>query len=1066
MKEKLMMLFACLFLSASVAMAQSSSVKGTVLSAEDGEPVIGASVAVKGEPTLGTITDVDGKFTLTNLPSTAKTLVIMYLGMETQEVAIKPVVTVKMEASSIDLDEVVQVAFGTAKKSQFTGSAATLKAEKIAQRQVSSLANALSGQLAGVQTLSSNGEPGASASVVIRGIGSMAASNSPLYVVDGMPYDGVISAINPQDIESMTVLKDAASNALYGARGANGVILITTKKGQAGAKAKIDADAKWGSNRRAIPNYDVLTSTNEYYETVYSAIDNALGGSDPATVGAYVESFLKYPIYTVPEGENLFVEGGKINPNATIGAVYAEDYYLTPDNWYDELFMNDNMRQEYNVRVSGATPQSSYFMSAGYLDDTGIIPQSGFKRFNTRMNADYQVNKKVKVGGSFNYTNTNSLSPRDQSGSSSGNLFYIANRIAPIYPLYVRDAEGNIMTDSHGFTMYDFGAGEYPGLGRPFMGNSNPASMIALDKYQTISDAINGRGFLNWDIFGGLKASANFGVDLTNQRTTNLYNSYYGQYSDVGGIIYVTAVRQMSVNQQYLLSYTKDFGEHSIDALAGYEAYQRNYSYLNGSKENLYNPNITEIDNAISQPKSSSYSAVYTSLGYFARLQYDYADKYFLSGSFRRDSSSRFHPDNRWGNFWSVGAGWLINKEAFLASASNIDMLKFKVSYGVQGNDNLGYSGLHNYNYYSDHYSVADSNGDFALSLSFKGNKDLTWESSHNFNTGFDFGFFKNRVRGTVEYFSRKTVDMLYERPVAPSLGYTALPMNIGSMQNSGYELELGIDLIRTKNIVWSVNGNATTVKNKILELHPDLEGEWISGNYIYTEGESYYNMYLREYAGVDAETGSALYYIDTPQVDEAGQPILDAEGNQLTTKETTDVWSNATRYATGDILPKLYGGFGTNLNVYGFDFGISFAYQLGGRIYDNTYAALMHEGRSSNMGSNWHRDILNAWTPDNTDTDVPMLNYSGQGYANSLSTRFLTSSDYLSINNITFGYTLPKSVVKAMGIQNLRLYVAADNVAVFAARQGLDPRQGYSASGNDIYSPMKTVSGGITMTF
>ena len=470
------------------------------------------------------VTDVDGKFSLSGIPSSAKTLVIMYLGMETQEVAIKPVVTVEMEASSIDLDEVVQVAYGTTKKSQFTGSAATLKAEKIAQRQVSSIANALSGQMAGVQTISSNGEPGASASIRIRGIGSMNASNAPLYVVDGMPYEGSISALNPQDIESMTVLKDAASNALYGARGANGVILITTKKGQAGTKAKIDADAKWGTNRRAIPNYDVLTSANEYYETVYTAIDNALGGgADPAKVGAYVESFLAYPIYTLPEGEMLFGEGGKLNPNATLGAVYADDYYLTPDNWYDELFMNNNMRQEYNVRVSGATPQSSYFMSAGYLDDTGIIPQSGFKRFTTRMNADYQINKKVKVGTSFNYTNSNSLSPRDQSGSSSGNLFYISNMIAPIYPLYVRDAAGNIMTDSHGFTMYDFGAGEYPGLGRPFMGNSNPASMIALDKYQTISDAISGRGFLNWDIVDGLKATVNFGVDLTNQRTTNLY---------------------------------------------------------------------------------------------------------------------------------------------------------------------------------------------------------------------------------------------------------------------------------------------------------------------------------------------------------------------------------------------------------------------------------------------------------------------------------------------------------------------------------------------------------------
>ncbi len=991
--------------------------------------------------------------------------------MVTTEVAIKPNVKVVLESETEHLDEVMVVAFGTAKKSQFTGSAATVKADKIAERQVANVSNALSGQVAGVQVTSSNGEPGATASIRIRGIGSMSASNAPLYVVDGVPFEGGIETINPQDIESMTVLKDAASNALYGARGANGVILITTKKGQQGAKAKIDVDAKWGNNRRAIPNYDVMTSPNTYYETYYQAINNALGGAAPSsTVGAYVENLLGYPIYNVPVGEELFTAEGKINPNATVGNQYVgkdgNTYFLQPDNWYNELFMNDNLRQEYNVRISGASPQSTYYMSAGYLEDTGIIPNSGFQRFTARMNADYQVNKSIKVGSSFSYSNSVSLSPRDQSGSSSGNLFYVSNRIAPIYPLYVRDADGNIMTDSHGFTMYDFGAGEYPGLGRPFMGNSNPASMIALDKNEAIYDVLSGRAFLNWDIFKGLKASANWGVDIDNTRSRNLYNTYYGQYSEVGGIIYVGASRLFSTNQQYLLTYNKEYGNHSIDALAGYENYRRSYQTLTGSKENLFNPNVPEIDNAISQPQASSYTGVYKTEGFLARLQYDYADKYFVSGSFRRDGSSRFHPDNRWGNFWSVGGGWLLNKENFLIGAKNIDLLKFKASYGVQGNDNLNYSNLHNYNYYSDHYSVADSNGDFALSMSFKGNKDLTWESSHNFNTGFDFEFFKRRLRGTVEYFTRKTVDMLYERPVAPSLGYTYIPMNVGSMSNSGFELDLQGDIVRTKHVNWAANFNITSVKNKIIELHPDLNGELISGNYIYREGESSYQFYLREFAGVDEETGDALYYVDVPQVAEDGTPVLDANGDPVMIKETTTNAPNATRYATGDILPKFYGGFGTSFNAYGFDFGMSFAYQLGGRIYDNTYAALMHEGTSDDLGYNWHKDIANAWTPENKVTDVPKVNYNGDGYANYLSTRFLTSSNYLSINNITFGYTLPKALTMKMGIQNFRVYCAADNVAVFSARKGLDPRQSFTAASNEYYSPMRAISAGVSMTF
>ena len=1049
-----MLLMTCLFIGIGLVNAQVSKVTGTVTSHEDGLPVVGASVLVKGT-TVGTVTDIDGKFTITNVPSSAGTLVISFIGMKTQEVAIKPVVKVSLHSDTEVLDEVMVVAFGTAKKSQFTGSASTIKADKIVARQTSNVTNALSGQVAGVQITSSNGEPGQKATVRIRGIGSMSASNEPLYVVDGVPFDGGIETINPQDIETMTVLKDAASNALYGARGANGVILITTKKGVMGSKARVDIDAKWGTNRRAIPNYDVMTDPNMYYETYYKSVLASMGdNADPANVSANVQKYLAYPIYSVPNGEDLFTVDGKINPNATLGAVYNDSYYLQPDDWYNELFDKGNLRQEYNVRVSGASQKSTYYLSAGYLDDSGIIPNSGFKRFTLRTSNDYQVNDYIKVGTNMSYTNAVNKTPRDQSGSSTGNLFYVSNMIAPIYPLYVRDANGNIMTDSHGFTVYDFGNGTYPGLGRPFMGNSNPASMLALDKREYNYDVFSGRAFINLDIVKGLKATANWGIDLDNTRYTNLYNSYYGQYSTTGGIIYVGATRSLSINQQYLLTYNNSFGEHNVDALVGFESYNYKYSYLQGSKEKLYNPNITEIDNAISNPQVGSYTQNYATQGILARIQYNYANKYFASASYRRDASSRFHPDNRWGNFWSVGGGWLMNKESFLDDQEWIDMLKFKLSYGVQGNDNLNLSVSHNYNYYTDHFTIADSNGDFALSMSYKGNKDITWETSHSFNTGFDFDFFNGRLGGTMEYFQRKTTDMLYNRPVPSSLGYSSIPMNVGSMMNRGFELDLYGDIIRTSNVIWSMNFNLTSLKNKILKLHPDLKGEMISGSYIYREGESSYQMYLRKYAGVDKTTGEALYYIDEK----------DENGN-ITGVTTTTNGANATRYATGDILPKVYGGFGTTLNVYGFDLSISFAYQLGGRVYDNTYASLMHGGTSSDAGKNWHKDILNAWSPENQNTNIPRLNYSDK-YTNYLSDRFLTSSDYLSINNISFGYTLPKQLTRKVGASNLRLYMAIDNVAVFSARKGLDPRQSYSTTENSNYSPIRSISGGISMSF
>ena len=731
---------------------------------------------------------------------------VSYIGMQTQEVAIKPTMKVTMKSDAEMLDEVMVVAYGTAKKSQFTGSASTIKADKIAERQVSNISNALSGQVAGVQTTSGNGQPGTGSTVRIRGVGSLSASNNPLYVVDGVPYDGDISAINSQDIESLTVLKDAASNALYGARGANGVILVTTKKGATG-KATVNLDAKWGTNRRGVSNYDVMTSSQEYVENYYTAMLNGYAGGDPNRVlsngmtgNQYINSLLfskdglGYPVYTVPNGEGYIGVDGKLNPNAKLGRVYG-DYYITPDDWEKELLDNGNLRQEYNVNISGSTEKMNYYMSAGYLDDSGLIPGSSFSRLSFRLKADYQVKEWLKVGANVAYSNIVSRYPDEQTTSgSSTNLFYITNNIAPIYPLYIRNADGSIKKDARGFTMYDYGNGMYTdgttALNRPFLSQSNPASALQLDKNEYNMDILSGRAFVEVSIIEGLKATANWGMDLDNTRYTELINPYYGQYAgNTGGVVGVSHSRVFSINQQYLLTYKKNFGDHNIDLLAGFESYDYKNQSLSGSKQKVYNPNIVELNNAINTPSANSSTANYATAGFLFRAQYDYLEKYFASASFRRDASSRFHPDNRWGNFWSVGLGWLMNKESFLQNTSWIDMLKFKISYGAQGNDNIG-----NYYAYLDQYTVSNSNNDFALALSYKGNKDITWETSHSFNTGFDFEFFKGRLSGTVEYFSRKTTDMLYNKPMNASAGYASIPMNVGSMTNKGVELDRNFD--------------------------------------------------------------------------------------------------------------------------------------------------------------------------------------------------------------------------------------------------------------------------------
>ena len=1060
MKRKLMLLLACLFVGIGLVTAQTQKVTGVVISEEDGQPVIGASVLVKGTQ-VGAITGVDGDFTLPNVPSSAKTLVISYIGMQTQEVEIKPNIKVFMRSDSEMLDEVMVVAYGTAKKSAFTGSASVIKSETLEKRQVSNLSNALSGTVSGVQTQSTNGQPGTSATVRIRGIGSMYASNNPLYVVDGIPYEGDISAVNSQDIESMTVLKDAAAAALYGARGANGVILVTTKKGKSG-DTQISLDARWGVNSRLVKNYDVLQNANTYMETAYSALYNGyLYNSGYTAEQAYqlanADLFPKlgYQVYTIPDGQYLIGRNGKLNPHAALG--YSDgDYYYTPDNWSDEMFQS-NLRQEYNLSVSGGSDKLSYYLSASYLNDEGIIENSGFERISTRMNVDYQAKKWLKLGVNLSYSNVTSRSPGDQdtdAATSSGNAFFVGNFIAPIYPMYVRNADGSLQYNANtGYHVYDYGDGSSTNFTRNFMSMSNPMSGFLYDTEKYLMDILNGKWYAKIDIIDGLSLTASLGLHIDNTRQHSVGNKYYGQSASYGGSVMQYSSRVYSLDQQYLLNYKKTFGNHNLDILAGYESMDFNTEshYILGY--NMYSDKNWTASNVIDRKNGSGSYNEYATIGIITRASYDFNEKYYGSVSYRRDASSRFHPDNRWGNFWSVSAAWDMAKENFISQYDWINMLKLKASFGQQGNDNLYYKGYTNYYPYLDQFMVSGSDGVFSDGvLYYKGSKDITWETSNSFNVGVDFALLGGRIDGTIEYFNRQTKDMLYYKPVAMSNGYTQLPMNIGSVRNSGVEIELNYTPIETNDLKWVINWNGTLMKNKILELHPDLKGEMIDGSYIYREGESLYQMYLTKYAGVDPDSGEALYWAK----DENGVEYKDKD------------WSaayNSNRQASGDLLPTIYGGVGTTLEFRGFDFSIQCAYQLGGTIYDSGYQAFMHGGDSHYMGYNWHKDILNAWTPENRNTNIPRVDAIDK-YTNSSSDRWLTSSDYFSINNITLGYTLPKRWLRSLGIGSLRIYGAADNVALFSARKGLDPRMSYTTASTDRYTPIRTISGGLKVTF
>ena len=985
--------------------------------------------------------------------------------MQTQEVAIKPKLKIVLKSDTEVLDEVIVTAYGTSTKGTFTGSASVMKADKIEKRQVSNVSNALAGAVAGVQILSDNGQPGESAKVRIRGVGSINAGMEPLYVVDGVPYDGELSSINSADIETMTVLKDAASTALYGARGANGIIMITTKKGTSG-KARINFDAKWGANSRAIKTYDVMTSPKNYIETAYQSIYNSqisLGYSpEDANIRANkilpseASGGLGYQVYTTAPGELLVGSNGKLNPNATLG--YSDgQYYYTPDNWADETFQN-NLRQEYNLSASGGSDKGTYYFAFGYLDDQGVISGSGFKRLNGRFKGDYKLYSWLKIGANVSYVNTESRYPGDQDANataSSGNAFYIANNMAPIYPLYVRGADKQIMLNN-GRKVYDYGDGQSTNFSRSFMSIANPSGDLIYNKREYLSDVINANWFAEITPITGLTISARYGLNIDNTRQNEMGNAYMGQSASYGGTAYQAAIRTYGFDQQYVANYQfalKDV--HHFDVTAGYDGYSYEYTLLEGSGQNLYNPESFYLGNVIDKFTIGGKKDLYSTKGFFGRVNYSYNDTYFGNVSYRRDASSRFAPENRWGNFWSASVAWMLTRESFMEDITWVNMLKFKASFGQQGNDDILYPGVlleKNYYPWLDQYKMTGANGTFADgTLLYKGNPDITWETSTSYNIGADFGLFNNKLNGSIEYFGRKSKDMLYNRPTAGSLGYTAVPMNVGSMTNSGVEIDLNYQIMANKKFNWSVNLNATFVKNKINKLHPDLNGKLIDSDRIYEEGESMYRMYLVDYAGVDEKTGEALYW------------AKDDNGNAIKTPE----YSTAENYkvATDDMMPTVYGGLGTTFEAYGFDASIQLSYQLGGKIYDTGYRRLMHGGASSSAGWNWHKDIYNAWTPENPTSNIPRLNANDK-YTNSASTRWLTSSDYLSINNITVGYTLPQQLVKKVMLDKVRVYFTADNVALISARKGLDPRQSYISATTALYTPIRTISGGISLTF
>lgn len=963
--------------------------------------------------------------------------------MQTQEVDIKPVVNVILHSDAEMLDEVMVVAYGTAKKSSFTGSAATMRGEKIQKMQVSDVSKSLEGAIAGVQTVSSSGTPGSSASIIIRGLGSISSSQSPLIIVDGVPYEGSLNSISTQDIESLTVLKDAAANSMYGARGSNGVIIITTKGSKAG-KAKVNFEARYGFNSRGVSNYDIITDAGEYYEMMYEAYRNSLiadmgyAGASVYAAENLISKNLKYNKFKgIADNQLIDPLTGKLNPNAK--------EYKWNDDWTSDPFSN-GIRQEYNVNVSGGTDNTQAYASLGYLSDEGYMVGSGFDRISARVKVDQKIGENVKIGGNISYANTIQRTFGDTDGNYS-NIFMFSQNIAPIYPIYLYDTDGNLMYDEKGNVRYDFGTEN----ARPYASEQNPLAVAKENINKTMYDNLSSRGYFELKFLKDFKFTANVAFDVFNNNQTNFTTPIGGDAANVGGRGYKYSTRYAALNLNQLLNWNRSFGSHNFSVLLGHETKNDTYNYMYGHMTNFSDPTNPEFSNAAQYQGLSSYTSEYALEGYFGKIDYDYSDKYYLTASYRRDGSSRFHKDNRWGSFWAVGASWRVKEEAFLKDVDAISNLKIKASFGTQGNDNVGFA--HNY---SDLYTVDRVDGAAAFTKVLRGNKDLTWEKSNNFNAGFELSLFE-RINVNADFFIKETKDMLYASPLASSEGNPSyIYRNEMDMKNTGVELEINADLIKNDVFKWNLAFNATHYKNELTKLPASKPADeypdgYQAGSYWRKLGGSLYDWYTYEYVGVDKETGKPMY----------NKYVTDENGNE--TIEIVNTTSEASLRQTGkSAIPDVTGGFSTTFEAYGFDLSVQTAFQLGGYVMDSYYSSLMNPGDN---GQNFHKDMFNRWTPSNTDTDVPSLMFADRNYAIG-GDYFLTSASYFSLRNVTLGYSLPANLLKKAGLERVRIYLTGDNIWLKSKRKGLDPRQDFSGATGYVYSALSTYSIGFNLTF
>lgn len=1070
--RKFLTLFTVLMMTAALAFSQNRTVTGIVTD-QDGTHLNNVSINVKGTQ-IGTTTNSAGEYSLL-IPVNAKILVFSYVGAASKEVTITDKLTypVSLTVSATGLQEVVVVGYTSSTKEAFTGTAKVVSGAELSKKDVSNVSQALAGEVAGLRVINTSGQPGTTATIRIRGIGSVNGNRSPLYVVDGVPFSGSINSINPSDIASITVLKDAAATAIYGSRGANGVIVMTTRNGKS-KKSFIEVDGKYGTNRSILPRYDVITSPEEYIGLSWEGLYNQgvnVGNPNPvnyANTRLFSGSGISpnNNIWNVKTGAELIDSNTR---SVKAGVIRKYD----PERWEDYAFQPSN-RGEANIKMGGGDSKTNYYSSFGYLEDKGYSIKSDFKRLTARLSLNHEVKSWLKTTFNINYANSTTNDNGQESNSNS--VFWFVDNIPPIYPLFLRDSAGNKVVDPiFGGYQYDYGS-----TGRKFGSLTNSIADANYNTSLTKQNELTGNTSITINFTKDLSLQNRLGVQYYNQDYANLTNKFYGSAAGQNGSIYQEKVELMNLNLLNMLRYAHRFNEHNVEVLAAHEATDYKQTISSASGSNLVSNNSLELSNAIIiDPTSSSYANTNKLESYFAQLNYDYNSSYYLSATVRRDGSSRFIKGNEWGTFGSVGLGWEITRMNFMRNSGFIDYLKLKASYGVLGDqEGLGY-----YPGY-DQISIGNLNDNPSFGVPIPGNPNLTWETSKMFQTGIEFRLGKY-LAGSIDYYVKNTDNLIFQRRVGPSNGYALITVNDGQLRNQGIEFDLTAHIIRKKDFYLDLGVNGEHFTNKIttMPIDPSTGKQKVidaQSPYGWADGHSIYDFYIRNFAGVDPKNGTStwtVYYNDVngDKTYNPGEEVLSLEDYYASNpdkkntllKGVTKNYAAATQYYIGkSAIPKVRGAFNLNAGLKGLELNVQLLYSFGGYAYDGAYAVLMGNGLVG--GNNWSTDIRNRWQKAGDITNVPKISNNSDANVNSVSSRFITKADYLSLNNIRLGYTFPESLLKGQGlIDQLNVFVSGDNLWLHSARNGFNPSTAESGSSDMYrYSPLSTITAGLKVKF